>query len=646
MMAAETPPALTGRGPVAFISYAHADRDRITPLTEVLMAAGQQVWWDGLIEGGEAFAKTIESALDLADAVVVAWSVHSVTSDWVRDEAAHGRDRGRLVPISLDGTAPPLGFRQYHFIDFSRWRGSADAPEIKALLSALAAARTGRPDHPRTAPPSMARNGPGRRALLIGGGIGVVALGGGLTGWRLLSRQAAPENSIAVLPFANLSGDASQGYFSDGLSEELRARLGEAGGFKVAAQTSSDHFRNHDNDAVTIGHQLGVAYLLDGSVRRAGDTLRVSAELIEAQSGLSKWTQSFDRRVDDIFAVQTEIATTVIQAVTGQIPAATAALIKTGTTVLGAYDAYLKGRAFFSSDDGEQADRKALASFDEAIGADPNYAQAYVMRAETLMDLAGDYTRYDQIPGVYAEALAAAQRAVSLAPKLASAHLAVAQQALYARLDFRAARPYFEKALALGPQDPKVLGQYAYFMVRAGRIADALSAVDKSIDLDRLNPFAYLAKGHVLHCARRDAEAIRIYGQALAMNPRMGQAHAETGFSLLALGEVAAARDAFSAEPDDYQKWTGLAIVAHRTGDPAGARQVFAALQQRYGDTMLYQQGLILTQWGQIEQALATLERARKLNDGGLIWALTEVLLDPLHGQPRFKALLASMGLS
>lgn len=642
-METPTPTAATDRPPIAFISYSHADRDRIMALTDVLTAAGQQVWWDGLIEGGETFARTIESALDIADAVVVAWSVHSVESDWVRDEAAHGRDRGRLVPISLDGTAPPLGFRQYHFIDFSRWRGSPQGPEITALLSALGAARAQRPA--RVSQPAAQHGRISRRALLLGTGVGVVALGGGLAGWRLL-RQYAPDNSIAVLPFANLSGDASQGYFSDGLSEELRARLGEAGEFKVAAQTSSDHFRNHDKDAVSIGQQLGVAWLLDGSVRRAGETLRVSTELIDAQSGLSKWTHSFDRAVGDVFAVQTEIATTVIQAVTGQIPEAAAALMKSGTTVFAAYDAFIKGLAQFDSNDGEASDRKALASFDAAIAADPNFARAYVRRAETLIDIAGNYTSFDQLSAVYAEARAAAQRALSLSPNLARAHLAIAQILLYERLDFHAARPWFDKARSLGPNDTDVLGQCAYFLMRQGRINEALVTMDKAIDLDRLNPFMYLAKAHALYCARRHAEAIKVYGQALAMNPRMTYAHAESGNVLLALGEVASAHDAFAAEPLESEKWTGLAIAAHRAGDRAAAQQNLAALQARYGDTVLYQQGVILAQWGEIDRALTTLEHARKLNDGGLIWALTEPLLDPLRNQPRFKALLTSMGLS
>lgn len=633
-------------GPIVFISYARADREAVTHLTDALSAAGQQVWWDALIEGGEAFARTIESALDLADAVVVVWSAQSVHSDWVRDEAAHGRDRGRLVPISLDGTAPPLGFRQYHFIDFSKWRANPGAPEMKALLSAIAAAASARGDAPRSGPGAPVSKRIGRRTVLIGAGLGAAVAGSTFAGWRLIGHHGAPDNSIAVLPFANLSGDAAQGYFSDGLSEELRAKLGEAGGFKVAAKTSSDHFRNHDKDATTIGEQLGVAWLLDGSVRRSGSTVRVSTELVDAQTGLSKWTKSYDRQLSDIFAVQSEIASTVIQEVTGAIPSATAALIKSGTTRIAAYDAYLKGRGFYSNDDGADADTRALACFDEAIAADPDYAQAYVMRAEALLDIAGSYAKLDAIPGLYAEALVAGQRALTLAPDLASAHLVVGEEQLFSRLDFRAAKPYFDKAMALGGDDSHVLGTYAYFAVRAGRLAEALTAADTMIDIDRLNAFAYLAKARVLYCARRHVDAIKLFGQALAMNPRMSHAHAGTGFALLAMGQVLAARDAFAAEPTEFLKATGLAIAARRAGDAKAAEASLAQLKKGYGDAGLYQQAMVAAQWGEVPLALDLLERARALIDGGLTWALTEPMFDPLRNQPRFKALLAGMGLA
>ena len=644
------PDPTVSKRPILFISYAHADRDRITPLIEALTEAGQQVWWDALIEGGEVFANTIESALDLADAVVVAWSSHSVTSDWVRDEATHGRDRGRLVPISLDGTLPPLGFRQYHSIDFAQWHGSApaaaNASEFKALLSAIGSAGTARPQVLRAGPTPIAQTPVRRRTVLIGAAGGAVALGAGLAAWHMTAAQAAPDGSIAVLPFANLSAEPDQAYFSDGLAEEMRAKLAEAGSFKVAARTSSNHFRNHEQDAVTIGRQLGVAWLLDGSVRRAGETLRISAELIDAQTGQKKWSNYFDRQLRDVFAVQSEIAVTVIQSVTGQIPAAAARLLKSGTSVVAAYDAYLKGRSLYDSDGGEDADRKALASFDAAIAADPNYAQAHAMRAQTLLDIAGDYTPADQLAAVHADTLASARRAVELAPGYAFAALVLGEETLYSRHDFRAARPYFDKAHALGPQDPEVLGQFAYFAARSGRIKEGLAAIERKIDLDRLNPLLYAGKGQILYGARRYAEAARVFGQAVEITPAMGHAHSGIGFALIGQGEMAAARAAFMAESVERPKLTGLAIVDHRLGAIAAAEASMAALQTKFGDAGLYAQAMVLAQWGRIDAALAALERARAENTSGLTWMLIEPLFDAMRNQPRFNRLLASMGLA
>ncbi len=632
--------------PDIFLSYARADRSRVGPLAAALEARGLNLWWDAKIGGGAEFARSIESALESADVVIVAWSAHSVGSDWVRDEAGHGRDRGRLVPISLDGTAPPLGFRQYHAIDFSAWRGTSEAPEIVQLLSAIVAAGSGAP---RVAPPlpALPRGALRRRAVLIGGAGAVVVLGGGLAGIKRLSRIAVPDNSIAVLPFANLSGDPSQSYFSDGLSEELRTRLGEGGRFKVAAQTSSNLFRGHDSNAITIAEKLGVAYLLDGSVRRDGATVRISAELIEARSGLSKWTQNFDRQLSDIFAVQSEIAVTVMQAIAGALPLAMPALmLAAGTTVVAAYDSYLKGRAIYANAGDAAADRQALASFDAAIAADPHYAQAHAIRADALLDIASNYAQLGQLPAIYRDALASAQRAVSLAPALAAARLAVGNVLLESRLDFRGARPFFDSALALGGHDAKILGQFAYVAVREGRVADALTAIDGAVDLDRLNPLIYMAKGRILYCARRYDEALPLFRRALTMNAGLDWANCWAGFALLQQGQPGLARAAFAAEPLEQQKLTGLAIADHQLHDMPGAQRNFSALQGKFGDRVLYEQALVYTQWQNRDQAFTALARARALNDSGLTWALADPLFDMLRPDPRFKHLLESMGLS
>ncbi len=626
-----------------FLSYSHTDRERVEQLTAALQKAGINVWWDALIEGGAAFAKSIEAALEAADVLVVAWSASSVASDWVRDEAAHGRDRGRFVPISLDGTPPPLGFRQYHFINFTQWRGDAEAVEVKQVLHAITTGSAGAPAD--TAHGASTTQGKiGRRTLL--GAAGAAVFGGGYFGWQSLSGGVA-DNSIAVMPFANLSGDASQSYFSDGLSEELRARLGQTGQFKVAAQASSNLFRDHKADAVSAAAKLGVAYLLDGSVRRAGDTVRIATQLIEARSGLSKWSQSYDSTLSNVFTVQSEIAAMVVQAIAGQIGAAAQKAVKQspGTSNIAAYDAYLKGREQYQLDIDKDSDAKALAYFDAAIAADPNYAQAHAARAEALLDLGANYTKASELPSIYATALTAAQKAVALAPNLAIAQLALGDALFTGKLDARAARPYYERAYALGQNNAEILELFAFYASKTGRTAEAFKAIDQAITLDPLNPLMFRAKGKFLYAARRYPEAIALLRQALSMNPKLSSTSAFIGHVLVMQGKYTEARVAYLAEPREYLRQAGIVIVNDKLGKHVDAKTEQAALVLKYGDVTLYQQAQISAQRGDHNAAIMALTKAHNELDSGVTMAGSDPLFDTLRGDQRFIHLLNDIGL-
>lgn len=637
------------RPPTIFLSYARVDRERIDQLADILRNAGFQVWWDALIEGGAAFARSIESALDSADVVVVAWSQASIGSDWVRDEAAHGRDGGRFVPISLDGTPPPLGFRQYQSIDFARWKGDAAANEVQRLLAAIAALMGGKPID-RVAPPARTTAPPRfwqRRAVLAGGAaLGVAALGGGLIAWRSLA--AGTPDSIAVLPFANLSGDPSQSYFVDGLSEELRAQLAETGHFQVAARTSSNLFRDPHADAVATAARLGVAYLLDGSVRREGSALRIISELVEGRSGLSKWTQSYDRSVADIFAIQSEIATTVTRAVIGEVdPAAQAALRQTpGTSNVTAYEAYLKGVEQDNLDGGIATDRAAIAGYDAAIAADPQYAQAFASRSATLIDIGANHAAAATQKTYYAQAQADAARAVALAPGLAAAQLAAGRIFYEIDLDFARARPFYEKAFALGQHDADIIELFAYFSAKSGRIKPALDAIERAIMLDPLNSLMFRAKGKILLAAGRYDDAIAQLRQAIAMNPGIANTSGAIGDAQLLLGRNAQALAAYQAETGEEVRLAGIAMVQRKLGNATAADAAFKTLTTQFGDLALYQQAQVLAQWGQADAALATLEKAYATRDSGVTWLRVDPLLTPLRNKPRYAALLHDIGLA
>ena len=258
--------------PTAFLSYARADQDRAAKLARALEVAGVDLWWDTMIEGGAAFAKSIEAALENSNAVIVVWSAASVGSDWVLDEAAKGRDLRKLVPVTFDGTEAPLGFRQYQAIDLSHWRGD---PRATAIVSIVRAIRVATGQAVRQSPASAtARSRPlaSRRGILIAAAGATIAGAAGVLAWRqgLFGAPRGSSNSVAVLPFKNVGGDQDQAYFSDGLSEELRATLARNQRLQVMAQTSSATFRESNDDVITIASKLGVAYLLEGSVRRSG----------------------------------------------------------------------------------------------------------------------------------------------------------------------------------------------------------------------------------------------------------------------------------------------------------------------------------------------------------------------------------------
>jgi TolB-like protein len=636
-----------------FLSYARADQQQAAQLAKALEANGFDVWWDALIEGGAAFARTIETALDDADAVVVAWSRASVASDWVLDEASRGRDERKLVPVSLDGTEPPLGFRQYQSVDISRWQGAADSRELAVLARAIRAAAgpdvvSRRPRLPRVGTVRTSRRG------VLSAAAGVALAGAaGLYAWKagyLGARRAASANSVAVLPFVNLSGDPDEDYFSDGLSEELRATLARNLELQVMAQASSARFRDRNEDAATIASKLGVAFLLDGTVRRSGNILRITADLIEGETGFSRWSQTFDRVMQDVFAIQSEIAVTVANALVARVAEADAGganvpmLAPGSTRSVAAYDAYLRGRALYDLSADETSERAALAQFDAAIAADPGYAAAHAARARSLTAIANQYGEVAELAALYGDAIAAANRAIELAPDYAEAYSTLGFTLFQGRLDARAARKPFERSRELGPGEATVMARYAQYSARIGRESDASEAIGRALLLDPLNPLIYRAAGSIAYAARNYAASIPHAERALAMNPRMSRAHAAIGDALLMLGRFPEASEEYALEPVEDFRLTGQAIVEHRRGNQAAARAAQERLVKDLADRVLYQQAQIHAQWDERDRAIAKLEQARRVGDSGLVYLRNDPLLDPLRAIPRFVELLRSIG--
>ena len=257
--------------------------------------------------------------------------------------------------------------------------------------------------------------------------------------------------------------------------------------------------------------------------------------------------------------------------------------------------------------------------------------------------IAVEYAPAARLQSLYDEAIAAARRALALAPDLAEANLALAYALFAGKLDAKAARPFYDKAYARGRGNADIILLYALYCSRAGRAEEARSAISRALALDPLNPRAFRAAGSIAYAGRRYAEALAPLNRALALNPQINNAPSLIGNCLFQLGRLPEAKKAYEAEPHLLFRYTGLAIVEHRLGNRDAAELQLAKLRSELGDSALYQQAEVLAQWGQSDEAIAALEQARRIGDSGMIYLATDPLLDPIRSLPRFAKLINAM---
>ena len=624
-----------------FVSYKSEDRDRVAPLVAALEFDGLAVWWDAHLGGGDAWRDTIEDELNAAPCVLVVWSSHSTRREgsFVRDEANRALRRGVYLPVRIDAVDPPLGFGETQALPLIGWKGDRSDPRYAAVLTAARAviAGTARPAHrPATAAPAR---GPDRR-LVVGGGAAVAVAAVGAGGWWALHRgHGAAQDSVAVLPFANLSGDPAQAYFSDGIAEDLRGALTRIVRLKVAARTSSELMRNAD--APTAAAKLGVANILTGSVQRGADTIRVNAELVDGKSGLSRWSQSYDRALGDALAIETGIAESVADALSIALGRAEKALLSLGgTTNPAAHDAFLQGQALAA----EQKTEASVKEYDAAIAADPAYALARADRAQSITNVAAATLGGAALRAKLTEAEAEARRAVALAPRL-GVPLAMLGFVLENRLDLRGASDAYAAAYKAAPGDATVLRRYADFLGAIGRGAEAVAVARRAAALDPLRPSGPGFLGQVLLAAGRIDEAIARLRQAVARLPDSALTRSNLGVAFIAAGEFAEAMEAVATlGVDDQFRLTIEGAATARLGDRAASDRALATLVSIYGEGAQYQIAEVHAQRGELDLAFFALARAWDLADPGLIDLKIDPLLAPLHADPRFATWLAKIG--
>jgi TolB-like protein/tetratricopeptide (TPR) repeat protein/predicted Ser/Thr protein kinase len=456
---------------------------------------------------------------------------------------------------------------------------------------------------------------------------------------------APPAHSMAVLPFTNLSGDPTQEYLSDGVSEELINALSHIEALQVSARTSSFSFKGKNADIGTIARKLNVAAVLEGSLRRSGDTVRITAQLIDTVNGYHIWSQNYDRDLRDNLALQTDIATAVAQEMRVRLLGDEAARIEVGGTHNSeAYDAYLRGMQIEVTVQDTASARRALAAFDQAIALDPNFAAAHTHRARALRNLANFSTDPNAVQDLYATARQAAERAVALAPDSADAHMALGWHVLVnGYLDFTRAAPEIDRAMALAPGSASVLDSYAGFQGIVGHRDLSLAAMRHAIRLDPQNSRYREHFLHALTMARRFEDVLAAVQDAKALHAEGHYAGLFSFQSYLALGrpELASQTCESPATPlDQDDRHLCLALAYHALGKIKQATAELEELKALEGDVDAALYAAIYAQWGDPAAALAWLATAERVNKASLATIKVDWMFDPIRDQPQFQALV------
>jgi TolB-like protein/Tfp pilus assembly protein PilF len=445
------------------------------------------------------------------------------------------------------------------------------------------------------------------------------------------------EHSIAVLPFVNMSDEKSNEYFSDGISEELLNLLAKIPQLQVTARTSSFSFKSQNIKIPEIARTLHVANVLEGSVRKAGNSVRITAQLIRAGTDTHLWSQTYDRKLDDIFAIQDEIAADVVKqlkvTLLGAVPTAR-------TTDPEAYALYLQakqlGRQFTA-----EAFRQSDALYRKVLAIDPRYAPAWTGLAENL------YHEADQgllsIKDGYAKAREAATKVLAIDPDYAPAHARLGYIAT-ADNDLAGAAQHFQRALALDPMDLDVLRASAILLGSLSRLDEALALEEAIVRRDPVNVSALFNLGLYQRKAGRFDAAIASFRTVLSLAPGRGGAHYGLGVALLLKGDAPGALAEIEQETSEVWKMIGLPMAYHALGRKADSDAALAALIAKWEKDAPYNIAYVYAYRGEADQAFAWLDKAVEYGDPGLGDIVTENLFDKIHADPRWPAFLRKIG--
>jgi TolB-like protein/Flp pilus assembly protein TadD len=450
-----------------------------------------------------------------------------------------------------------------------------------------------------------------------------------------------PPNSIAVLPFLNMSDDAGNEYFSDGVSEELLNLLAKIPELRVVSRSSAFSFKGKDLDIPTIARQLNVAHVLEGSVRKAGNQLRITVQLIDSVSDTHLWSETYDRTLNDIFAIQDEIAAKVVArlkvTMLGDVP-------KTEETDPEVYALYLQARHLGrrgTSGDWEQSN----ALYQRALAIDPNYATAWSGLADSYIRQTGWGLRpFDEGHTLARET---ANQALVLDPDYAPAHASLSVIALVYDRDLEASARHLEHAVALEPANPEILSTVAQLVATLGLLDEAIAISEYVVNRDPVNPAYHESLGFSYLRARRLDEAIASFHTALILSPGYRAVHYRIGVALLFKGELQAALVEMQQEQQRAPKrLEGEVMVYHALGQAVASNAALAELIDKYEHGSAYNIAYVLAFRGEADRAFAWLDKAVRYNDTGLTQVVSQLEFTNIHDDPRWLPFLESIGMS
>jgi TolB-like protein len=452
------------------------------------------------------------------------------------------------------------------------------------------------------------------------------------------SASAVAENSIAVLPFVNMSEDKTNESFSDGISEELLNLLAKIPQLKVAARTSSFSFKGKGVEIPEIARQLHVANVLEGSVRRSGDQLRITAQLIRAAEGYHLWSETYDRKMDDIFKIQDEIAGEVVKELKVKLLGAAP---KVRTTDPKAYALYLQARELGRQNTAE-AYAKSDALYRQVLEIDPRYAPAWERLAMNFNNKTGMGLLSSQEG--FARAREAAEKALAIDPDYASAHATLGWIAMFADNDLAGAARNFQRALALDPTDLSVLANAAAFLQSLGRLDQALALQEAVVRRDPVNVITLSNLGVDQRLAGRYDAAIASYRTLLSLSPSFGGAHFNLGVALLLKGDATAALAEIEQEKSEVWRMYGLPMAYCALGRKADADATLNAVIAKYEKDGPCNIAYAYAFCGDVDKAFEWLDKAVAYQDPGVGEIVTENLFDKIHSDPRWLPFLRKIG--